>query len=102
MSNYSQQDNYWTPPAQNQYNFDNSGFGQPNQQFEFASYNDQQSVDYAYNSQQEYLNPNQSSYGGDLYTPDNYNQGIYSIILHCYSCIYVLKYDFNFGLNIFI
>ncbi|OXU21309.1 hypothetical protein TSAR_001511 [Trichomalopsis sarcophagae] len=75
MSGFSQQDNYWTPPPQNQYNFDNSGFGQPNQQFDFRNYTDQQSGEYAPYSQQEYLNPNQTAYTGELYTPDNYNQG---------------------------
>ena len=76
MSGYSQQDNYWMPPSQNQNNFDSSGFGQSNQQFEFGNYTDQQSSDYASYPSQDYFNPNQSSYAGDIYTPDNYNQGL--------------------------
>jgi len=75
MSGFTNQDNYWMPPAQNQYNFDNNSFGQPNQQFDFGNYSEQQSNDYGSYSQQEFLNPNQNSYTGDLYTPENYNQG---------------------------
>lgn len=80
------------PPAQNQYNFDNSGFGQPNQQFEFTNYTDQQSGDYATYSQQEYLNPNQNAYAGELYTPDNYNQGLKIIKFFntCNNIVYIL------------
>ncbi|CAB0038604.1 unnamed protein product [Trichogramma brassicae] len=76
MSGYPQQDNFsWSPPPDNQYNFDSNSFGQPNQQFEFANYGDQTTGEYGAYNQQEYLNPNQSTYSGDLYTPDNYNQG---------------------------
>lgn len=68
----NQQDNYWMTPPQNQY-FD-SNFGPPNQQFEFTNY-DQQPNDYGSYAQPDYLNPNQNAYSGELYAPDNYNQG---------------------------
>lgn len=70
----SPQDNYWMTPPQNQQYFD-SNFGQPNQQFEFTNY-DQQPNDYGAYPQQDYLNPNPNAYGGDLYSPDNYNQSL--------------------------
>ncbi|XP_011164754.1 protein YIPF5 [Solenopsis invicta] len=75
MSGYTGQDNYWTqpPPPQGQFNFDASGFGQPNQQFEFQTY-DQMPGEYSY-SQKSFLDPTQSPYGGELYTQDDYAKG---------------------------
>ncbi|XP_012147588.1 yip1 domain-containing 1 [Megachile rotundata] len=75
MSEYRNQQNYWAqaPPAPN-YNFDTSGFGQPNQQFEFQTYSDQQSVNYSYN-QKSFLNPNESVYAGDMFSQDNFPKG---------------------------
>ncbi|XP_023246749.1 protein YIPF5 isoform X2 [Copidosoma floridanum] len=65
MSDYSNQDNFWAPPPQNvQYNFDNTSFGQPNQQFEFANYTDSQANDYESYPPQDFYNPNQSPYTG--------------------------------------
>ncbi|XP_043800559.1 protein YIPF5 [Apis laboriosa] len=63
MSGYTGTDNYWGQSPQGQYNFDPSGFGQPNQQFEFQTYNDQQSGDFSY-TQKSYLDPTQSAYTG--------------------------------------
>lgn len=74
MSGYTGRDNYWTPPPQAQYNFDSSGFGQPNQQFEFQTYNEQSSPDYSY-SQKTYLDPTQNAYAGNMYTPDEFGKG---------------------------
>lgn len=77
MSGFPQQENYWSPhPQDTQYNFENNSFGQPNQQFEFTNFSEQPAVDYGAYTQQDYLNPNQSSYSGNLFSPpDNYNQG---------------------------
>ena len=58
---------------QGQFNFDASGFGQPNQQFEFQTY-EQMPGDYSY-GQKSFLDPTQSSYGGDLFTQDDYAKG---------------------------
>jgi len=76
MSGYTGQDNnYWAqPPSQGQFNFDASGFGQPNQQFEFQTYNEQPPGDYSY-AQKSFLDPTQSSYSGDLFTQDDYAKG---------------------------
>lgn len=76
MSGYTGQDNnYWAPPPipQGQFNFDASGFGQPNQQFEFQTY-EQMPGDYSY-GQKSFLDPTQSPYGGDLFTQDDYAKG---------------------------
>lgn len=76
MSGYTGQENaYWTQsPPQGQYNFETSGFGQPNQQFEFQSFNEQVPGDYSY-GHKSFLDPTQSPYGGDLYTQDDYAKG---------------------------
>jgi hypothetical protein len=78
MATYNQKENYWIPSSQNQFNFENNGFGRPNQQFDFTNYNnDQQSTDYESYSQQEYLNPNQTTgFSSSLYNLNNFNQGI--------------------------
>lgn len=76
MAGYTSQDNnYWAqpPPQQSQFNFDASGFGQPNQQFEFQTY-DQMPSDYSY-GQKSFLDPTQSPYSGDLFTQDDYAKG---------------------------
>ncbi|XP_018398223.1 PREDICTED: protein YIPF7 [Cyphomyrmex costatus] len=73
MSGYTGQDNnYWVPP-QGQFNFDTSGFGQPNQQFEFQTY-EQMPGDYSY-GQNSFLDPTQNPYGNDLFTQDDYAKG---------------------------
>lgn len=59
MSGYTGQDNYWGQPPQGQYNFDAAGFGQPNQQFEFQTYSDQQAGDNAAYTQKSFLDPTQ-------------------------------------------
>lgn len=78
MSGYTGQDNtYWTqspPLPQGQYNFDTSGFGQPNQQFEFQTYNEQATGDYSY-GHKSFLDPTQSPYSSDLFTQDDYAKG---------------------------
>ncbi|XP_011350626.1 protein YIPF5 [Ooceraea biroi] len=76
MSGYAGQDNnYWAqPPPQGQFNFDASGFGQPNQQFEFQTYSEQPPGDYSY-VQKSFLDPTQSPYSGDLFTQDDYAKG---------------------------
>jgi len=76
MSGYNSQDNtYWSqpPPPPGQFNFEASGFGQPNQQFEFHSY-DQMPGDYSY-AQKSFLDPTQSPYSGDMFTQDDYAKG---------------------------
>lgn len=76
MSGYTGQDNnYWTQPPlpQGQFNFDASGFGQPNQQFDFQTY-EQMPGEYSY-SQKSFLDPTQSPYSGDLFTQDDYVKG---------------------------
>lgn len=74
MSRYGEQDNMWAQPPQGQYNFEPSGFGQPNQQFEFQSYSNDQPADYSYS--QPYLDPNQTSYAGDMmYPTTDYGKG---------------------------
>lgn len=76
MSGYTGQENaYWTQsPPQGQYNFETSGFGQPNQQFEFQTFSEQVPGDYSY-GHKSFLDPTQSPYGGDLYTQDDYAKG---------------------------
>lgn len=78
MSGYTGQENaYWTqspPLPQGQFNFETSGFGQPNQQFEFQTYNDQATGDYSY-GRKSFLDPTQSPYGGELFTQDDYAKG---------------------------
>ncbi|XP_015117508.1 protein YIPF5 [Diachasma alloeum] len=74
MSGYTGQDNYWGQPPQGQYNFDPAGFGQPNPQFDFQSYGDEQTTDYTY-SQKSYLDPTQGAYGGDMtYASDDFGR----------------------------
>ncbi|XP_071625633.1 protein YIPF5 [Temnothorax longispinosus] len=81
MSGYAGQDNsYWAqsppppqPPPQDQFNFEASGFGQPNQQFEFQTY-EQMPGNYSYGSK-TFLDPTQSPYSNDLFTQDDYVKG---------------------------
>lgn len=75
MSGYTGAENYWGQSPQGQYNFDSSGFGQPNQQFEFQTFSDQQSGDYSSYKQKGYLDPTQSSFSGDLYPQDSFSKG---------------------------
>lgn len=78
MSGYTGQENsYWaqSPPLpQGQFNFEQSGFGQPNQQFEFQTFNEQATGEYSY-GRKSFLDPTQSPYGSDLYTQDDYTKG---------------------------
>lgn len=76
MSGFTNQENYWGQPHQGQYNFEPAGFGQPNQQFEFQSYSEQQSGDYTAYAQKRYLDPTQGSYAGDMFTQDDFPKGI--------------------------
>lgn len=62
MSGFTNQEGYWGQPHQGQYNFEPTGFGQPNQQFEFQTY-EQQSGDYTSYAQKSYLDPAQSTNG---------------------------------------
>ena len=85
MSGYTGQENYWGQPPQGHYNFDSSGFGQPNQQFEFQTYNDQQSGDYSAYTQKSYLDPTQSAFTTGMYghiKKDNCNNHREIHILH--------------------
>ncbi|XP_076290596.1 yip1 domain-containing 1 [Lasioglossum baleicum] len=75
MSGYTGGENYMGQPIQGQYNFDPSDFGQPNQQFEFQTYNDQQSDNYSSYNQKSYLNHSQSTYNSDMYNPDDFTKG---------------------------
>lgn len=80
MSGYTGQENtYWTqspPLPQGQFNFESSGFGQPNQQFEFQTYSEQATGDYSY-GRKSFLDPTQSSYGNDPFNQDDYARGRY-------------------------
>ncbi|XP_015524308.1 protein YIPF5 [Neodiprion pinetum] len=76
MSGYAGPEDYWSQPPQGQYNFDASGgFGQPNQQFEFQTYTEQQAGDYSSFNQKPYLDPTQNAYGGDMYAQDDFAKG---------------------------
>lgn len=76
MSGYAGQDNTWGQPPQGQYNFEPTGFGQPNQQFEFQSYTDDQTANYSPYSQRNYLDPTQNTYSGDMaYGSDEIGKG---------------------------
>lgn len=94
MSDYRNQQNYWAqaaPPPN--YNFDSSGFGQPNQQFEFQTYNDQQSVNYSAYTQKSFLDPTESVYTGDMFGQDNFPKGIQSkemSIIICYTMTVII------------
>ena len=82
MSGYAGQENYWTQPPQNQYNFETSGFNQQDQQFEFHSYTDQQAGDYSSYSQKGYLDPTQNAYANDMYAQDSFTKGTYLCFEH--------------------
>lgn len=73
MSGYTGQENYWGQSPQSHYNFDSSGFDQPNQQFEFQTYNDQQAGDYSY-AQKGYpvLDPVQSTFASGTYRKNSF------------------------------
>ncbi|XP_043257858.1 protein YIPF5 homolog [Colletes gigas] len=62
MSGYMDQDKYWGHQSQGQYNFDASAFEQPNQQFEFQTY-DQQSENI------------QNADSGDMFNQDAFIKG---------------------------
>lgn len=71
MSGYTGQDNYWSPPPQ--FNNEPIGFGQPNQQFDFHNYTNDQNNEYSGYSQQAYLDPTQNSYAGNItYAPADF------------------------------
>ena len=75
---YSGQDNYWPQQPQEQYSFETPGFGQPNQQFEFQSYTDEQVGDYNSYGQKSYLDPTQNAHTGDMmYPTDDFGKGSY-------------------------
>lgn len=80
MSGYTGQDAYWAQPPQGQLNFDAAGFGQPNQQFDFQTYSEQQSGDYSAYTQKSYLDPTQSAYGGDMFVQDDYTKGTHGFV----------------------
>ena len=72
MSGYTGRDNYWERPPQGQYNFEPSGFGQPNQQFEFQTYNDEQPENYPPYVQKNYLYQAQTD---DMFIQDDFTKG---------------------------
>ncbi|KAK0074246.1 hypothetical protein PV326_012602 [Microctonus aethiopoides] len=75
MSGYAGQQDNWNQPPQGQYNFEPTGFGQPNQQFEFQTYSDDQTANYSAYSQRSYLDPTQNVYPSDMmYTNDDYGK----------------------------
>ncbi|XP_076752835.1 protein YIPF7-like isoform X2 [Xylocopa sonorina] len=74
MSGNTGAENYWGQSSQNQYKFDSSGFGQPNQQFEFQTYSDPQSGDYSSYQQKSYLDPTQGGFGSTLYHQDKFTK----------------------------
>ncbi|XP_043289437.1 protein YIPF5 [Venturia canescens] len=69
MSGYSGQENYWTQPPQGQYNFETLGFGQPNPQFEFQTYPEEQAGEYSPYTQKSFLDPTQNAYSGEMMYP---------------------------------
>ncbi|XP_034943008.1 protein YIPF7 [Chelonus insularis] len=71
MARYGEQDIPWDPPSQGQYNFEAAGFGQPNQQFDFQSYTDDQSPVYSPYPPGNFLDPTKNVYTGDMMYPDN-------------------------------
>lgn len=83
MSGYTGQDNYWSPPPQqNQFNNEPVGFGQPNQQFDFHNYTNDQNNDYSGYSQQPYLDPTQNSYAGNItYAAADFENGMWWFII---------------------
>ncbi|OAD47004.1 CCR4-NOT transcription complex subunit 6-like-B [Eufriesea mexicana] len=64
MSGYTGSENYWGQSPQGQNNFDSFAFGQPNPQFEFQTYNDQQFAGYSSYSTKGYLGSTQSAFTG--------------------------------------
>ncbi|XP_043672303.1 protein YIPF5 [Vespula pensylvanica] len=74
MSGYTGQENYWAQPNPNSYKYETFDFEQPNQQFEFQTYGDQQSEYNAY-SPKSYLDPTQGPYAGEMYPPDDFTKG---------------------------
>ena len=90
MSGYTGQENYWSQPQQNQYNFEPPTFGQPEQQFEFHSYTDQQPGDYSSYSQKSYLDPTQNAYGGDMYAQETFVKGT-SLLLY-FNVVFVFNF----------
>ncbi|XP_012285516.1 protein YIPF5 [Orussus abietinus] len=74
MAGYAGQEDYWAQSSQSQYNFDAAGFGQPNQQFEFQNYGEQQGGDYSQYAPKSYLDPTQHAYPNDVYNLDNYGK----------------------------
>lgn len=75
MSGYAGQQDNWNQPPQGQYNFEPTGFGQPNQQFEFQTYSDDQTANYSAYSQRSYLDPTQNVYPSDMmYANDDYGK----------------------------
>lgn len=102
MSAYAGPEDYWQQPPQGHYNFDASGgFGQPNQQFEFQSYAEQQGGDYSSFNQKPYLDPTQNIYGNDVYGQDDFTKGKcneLTISLLKFSAIKILFHIFPFRL----
>ncbi|KAL2728917.1 protein YIPF5-like [Vespula squamosa] len=74
MSGYTGQENYWAQSNPNSYKYETFDFEQPNQQFEFQTYGDQQSEYNAY-SPKSYLDPTQGSYAGEIYPQDDFTKG---------------------------
>ncbi|XP_053986540.1 protein YIPF5 homolog [Hylaeus volcanicus] len=74
MSGYTGQENYWEQPYPAQQNFDSSGFEQPNQQFEFQTYSDQQSDNYSLYGQKSYLSNSQNAYRDGMYDQDDFTK----------------------------
>ncbi|XP_066603114.1 protein YIPF5 [Prorops nasuta] len=78
MSGFTGQDGYYS--SQGQFNIDAAAFEQPNQQFDFQTYNDQQSGNYNAYVQRNYLDPMPNAYsGGDMYAQDDFTKGINDI-----------------------
>ncbi|XP_076247317.1 yip1 domain-containing 1 [Calliopsis andreniformis] len=74
MSEYTNQDNYWSKSAEDHYNFDAPGFEQPNLQFEFRSYGDQRPENYQL-SQNNYIDGSANAFGADIFNQNDFAKG---------------------------
>lgn len=79
MSGYTYQENYWNQPQPGEYNFDTASFGQPNQQFDFQTYSDQ-NTEYASYTQKSFLDPTSATFSGDMFAQDDFTKGSASFV----------------------
>lgn len=76
MSGYTGQDNFWAQPdTQNPYKPELRYFEPPNPQSEFHTYTTEELSQYNVYSPKSYLDPTQSSYGGEMFPQDDFTKG---------------------------